>query len=402
MSQHHYNLAKGISLLSRRRVLKDSAVLGLALTLLSCRNGDTSTPDNAPVELLASEKSIALDVLIPEARREGYLSIMSAPRYWANYGGLIDGYREKFEVAVNELKPEGSSSDGIAAMKQYRGQKTPFAPDVMGLGLGFADTGKQEGLFAKYKVATWDSIPAGLKDPEGYWFGSYYGVLGFEVNRAIVNNVPQDWADLLKPEYKGMVALAGDPTKSSTAYSSVWAAGLAQGASLDEAPMAGLEFFKALHQAGNLIPVIGRAESLVKGETPIVISWDFLALGDSEKMKGQADIAAVVPASGVFGLPYIQTVNASASHPFAGRLWQEWLYSDEGQLTFLEGYAHPIRYNDLVRRGVIPDELAARLPPPELYAKAVFPTSPAQADRVKVEIAENWLKVVGVEVKAPA
>ena len=51
------------------------------------------------------------------------------------------------------------------------------------------------------------------------WYGDYYGVMSFEVNTKVVTNVPKDWADLLKPEYKNMVALAGDPTASNQATS---------------------------------------------------------------------------------------------------------------------------------------------------------------------------------------
>ena len=66
-------------------------------------------------------------------------------------------------------------------------------------------------------MSTWDSIPDSIKDPDGNWCGDYYGVLTFETNTAIVPNPPKDWSDLLKPEYKGQVALAGDPNVSSQA-----------------------------------------------------------------------------------------------------------------------------------------------------------------------------------------
>ncbi len=73
-------------------------------------------------------------------------------------------------------------------------------------------TAKADGLIAKYKVATWDTIP--LKDPDGYWWAEYYGFLIFEVIKGAVPT-PADWEDLLKPEYKGKVAMAGDVLKSN-------------------------------------------------------------------------------------------------------------------------------------------------------------------------------------------
>jgi putative spermidine/putrescine transport system substrate-binding protein len=75
----------------------------------------------------------------------------------------------------------------------------------------------------------------------------------------------------------------------------------------------------------------------------------------------------------------------------------EFLYSDEGQLIWLKGYGHPVRFNDMAKRKVIPAALAAKLPPAEAYANIVFP-SLADQDTAKTAIAANWDKVVSVEV----
>jgi putative spermidine/putrescine transport system substrate-binding protein len=67
--------------------------------------------------------------------------------------------------------------------------------------------------------------------------------------------------------------------------------------------------------------------------------------------------------------------------------------SDEGQLLYLKGYAHPIRFNDMVARKVVPQELLDKLPPAAAYEKAVFLTADQQAT-AKTYITENWRKVV--------
>ena len=64
-------------------------------------------------------------------------------------------------------------------------------------------------------MSTWASIPDSAKEKDGYWYGDYYGVLAFEVNTDMIDKVPADWADLLKPDYKNAVALAGDPRSAS-------------------------------------------------------------------------------------------------------------------------------------------------------------------------------------------
>jgi putative spermidine/putrescine transport system substrate-binding protein len=107
----------------------------------------------------------------------------------------------------------------------------------------------------------------------------------------------------------------------------------------------------------------------------------------------------IVPATGVVAGVYLQAVSAYAPHPNAARLWEEFMYSDEGQLIWLKGYAHPIRYADLAARNVVPADLAAKLPPAAAYAKALFPTLDQQS-AAKAFITANWDSIVGVDVKA--
>jgi putative spermidine/putrescine transport system substrate-binding protein len=267
---------------------------------------------------------------------------------------------------------------------------------VIDVGFAFGPQAQEEGLLQPYKVATWDTIPDEVKDPDGYWYGDYYGVLAFQINTDVVETVPQDWPDLLNPEYAGQVALAGDPRTSNQAIQSVYAAGLANGGSLDDA-MPGLEFWAQVNAAGNFVPVIATNGTFATGETPIMIQWDYLALAARDEFAGNPEMEIVIPATGVFGGVYLQAISAYAPHPNAAKLWMEFLYSDEGQLIWLKGYCHPIRYNDLVARGVIPEDLAANLPPEELYAQAVFPTLD-QLVAARELITTQWDTVVQADV----
>jgi putative spermidine/putrescine transport system substrate-binding protein len=297
-------------------------------------------------------------------------------------------------MKINELNPDAGSADEIQAIKANKGNTGPQAPDMVDVGLSFAPKATEEGLFLPYKVATFDDFK--VKDPEGHWYGGYYGVLSFEVNKDLVKNVPQDWSDLLKPEYANSVALAGDPRSSNQAILAVYAAGLsATNGDAAKAPKAGLDFFKELNAKGNFVPVIGKASSVAQGTTPIVIRWDYNALADRDTLKGNPPIEVVVPKSGVLAGVYVQAISAYAPHPNAAKLWMEHLYSDEGQLIWLKGYGHPIRYNDLVKNNKIPADLAAKLPPAELYAKAAFP-SVQQQDTAKKTITEGWDSIVKV------
>lgn len=357
----------------------------------------TTAPQPTAVPPTAAPVVSAMDKLVADAKAEGALSTIALPDDWLNYGEMKAGFLKKYTgIKHNDLDPQAGSADEINAAKANKDNKGPQNPDVFDVGFAFAPQLKDEKLCTPYKVATWDSIPNDLKDADGCWYGDYYGVFSFAVNKAVVKNVPQDWADLLKPEYKNSVAIAGDPLASNQAQQSVFAAALANGGSLTDASK-GLDWFAQMAKAGNFVPVVGDQSKLAKGETPILITWDYLALGYKDILKGNPDIEVVIPKSGVFGGVYIQAISAYSPRPNAAKLWMEYLYSDEGQLIWLKGFGHPIRYNDLVKRNVIPADLAKKLPSADLYAKAVFPSG-AQVSAARKFIGDNWDKVVGVKV----
>jgi putative spermidine/putrescine transport system substrate-binding protein len=334
--------------------------------------------------------------LLDAAKAEGTVTTIALPHDWCNYGESISTFKERTGLEVNELDPNAGSGDEIEAIKANKDNPGPSAPDVIDVGLSFGPSAKAEGLLQAYKVATWDTIPDSAKDAEGFWWGDYYGVLSFEVNTAVVQNVPQDWADLLKPEYNGQVALAGDPRTSNQAIQAVYAAGLANGGSLDNA-QPGLDFFKQLNDAGNLRPIIATAATVAAGETPITIRWTYNALSnrDTTSASGGPEIAVVVPASGRFAGVYVQGISAFAPHPNAAKLWQEFLYSDEGQNVWLKGYCHPIRYENLVAENKVPQEQLDKLPDVE---GAVFPTLD-QLNAATELITKGWDGTVGANIQ---
>ena len=157
------------------------------------------------------EQFVADAKLLADAKAEGTLSTIALPHDWCNYGESISTFKERTGLEVNELDPNAGSGDEVEAIKANKDNPGPSAPDVIDVGLSFGPQAKSENLLQAYKVKTWDDIPADAKDAEGFWWGDYYGVLSFEVNTAGRPERPGGWQDLLKPEYNGQVALAGDP-----------------------------------------------------------------------------------------------------------------------------------------------------------------------------------------------
>ena len=340
-----------------------------------------------------------LTALYEAAKAEGQLTTIALPHDWCGYGAVIEGFKAKYPgITINELNPDAGSADEIEAIKANKGNTGPQAPDVIDVGLAFGPQAKADGLIQPYKVSTWDSIPADAKDADGYWYGDYYGVMAFLVNKDLVSKVPTDWADLTADEYANAVALAGDPRASAQAIQSVYAAGLSTGADAAGAADAGLKLFAEINAKGNFVPVIGKSASLAQGTTPIVIAWDYNLLSWRDSFQGNPDAEIVVPKTGVLAGVYIQAISAYAPHPNAAKLWMEYLYSDEGQLGWLKGYCHPIRFNDLAAKDSIPQDMLDALPPAAAYEKAVFPTIDQQ-NAAKATITAQWDSVVGANVE---
>ena len=148
------------------------------------------------------------------------------------------------------------------------------------------------------------------------------------------------------------------------------------------------------------MPIIATSATIAAGETPIAIRWTYNALANRDKTaeSGGPAIEVVVPSSVRFAGVYVQGISAFAPHPNAAKLWMEHLYSDEGQLTWLKGYCHPIRFQDLVKRGKVPQELLDKLPPASAYEAALFPSLELQG-KFKETITTQWDTVVGANIQ---
>jgi putative spermidine/putrescine transport system substrate-binding protein len=70
------------------------------------------------------------------------------------------------------------------------------------------------------------------------------------------------------------------------------------------------------------------------------------------------------------------------------------MYSDQGQIIWLKGGAHPARFADLVARKVIPKAVLAALPAASIYTKVKF-ASLGQQSKAKALIAQQWPTKVG-------
>jgi putative spermidine/putrescine transport system substrate-binding protein len=321
--------------------------------------------------------------LVEAAKAEGELNVIALPPDWANYGAIIKAFGDEYGIKVNSAQPDAASQDEINAANQQKGKST--APDVFDLGQSVALANTD--MFAPYKVETFDDVSNNFKDPDGKWVNDYGGYMSIGYDSSKVPAIT-GVEDLLKPEFKGKVALNGDPTQAGAAFSGVMMVAISQGGTPDDiAP--GVEFFRKLKEAGNFLPVDPTPATIESGQTPVVIDWDYLNVAQTKKLPSWK--VAIPPNASVAGY-YYQAINKDAPHPATARLWQEFLYSDEGQNLYLQGGARPVRADSMVSKGTI-DQAAFDLLPPVNGAATIVTVEQNQAATKYLEA--NWAKAVG-------
>jgi ABC-type Fe3+ transport system substrate-binding protein len=373
----------------RRTILRTAvAVVTAGLTLTACGSGDggSSAKSGSDAATATSADDLGgMDALVKAAQAEGTLNVIALPPSWANYEEMLKTFGDKYKIKINSANPDGSSQDELDAVTSQKGQDR--APDVLDVGTSFAQQAAAQKLLAPYQVATWKDIPDNQKDPKGLWFNDYGGFISIGCNTSVVTKCPTTMAELLDPQYKGQVALNGNPTQAAAAFSGVWAAALANGGSLDDIGP-GIDFFKKVKDAGNFNPVEVTPATVQSGETPLAIDWDYVNAGLVSTLKTAGiDWQVNVPSDGVFGSYYSQAISKFAPHPAAARLWEEFLYSDQGQNIWLKGLSRPVRLDAMQKAGTADDAALKALP--KVDASVEFPDDQQQTAAKKV-VSDRW------------
>lgn len=369
--------------MSRKLFVLVSVLLAFSLLLAACAKATpTAAPaTEAPTTEAATQAPVATEdpmvTLENAAKAEGTLVSYGLPDDWVNYGGMWKLMSDKY--GITHADTDMSSGEILAALKAEAA--APVA-DITDLGFGFAQVVNDEKLSQPYKNSHWDEIPAYAKDPDGRWAAAYWGAIAFTVNTAIVTNVPQSWADLLKPEYKDTICMK-DPRESATANMVVLGAAFANGGD-EKNPQPGVDFFKKLSEAGQLRALAPSTDNIQKGECPISLFWDFDGLSKKESLP-EMNLQVVIPSDGTVAGLYIQFVTAGAPHANAAKLMLETEYSDEGQLAYANGFVHPIRTSV-----VLPDELKAKFPPEASYSVVKFPQDFVALAAAATTISDGW------------
>ena len=107
-------------------------LVALASTASATTPPDSTTPADgsaAPADTAGGEPAADLEALYAAAQEEGQVNLIALPDTWANYGGILQSFRDKYPGVDNPVaNPDASSADELTAVKTHAGQ--PDMPDV--------------------------------------------------------------------------------------------------------------------------------------------------------------------------------------------------------------------------------------------------------------------------------
>ncbi len=320
-----------------------AAALVVALAIPVVQSSSASAATNYS-KITSASQGGGIAGLAAACKKEGQLNVIALPLYWANYGGMIDGFKKTYGVKVDEANPEGSSQEEIDAAVTNKG--TNRSPDVFDIGLAVGVKYLNTATFAPYKVKMWNYLQfAATVDPSAQITPNYTGTMTIGYSGALGTITKLD--DLLDPKFKGKIALNGDPLGSSAAMNGIFMINKALGGTFDDVSK-GVEFFAKLKAAGNFINVNPTEATIASGQTPVVIDNGYIQAGVIKQMAAAGKVWKMFTPAAV-GSTYNSAVSAWAPHPACARLWMEYTLSEAGADNWALGGATPTLWVHLLK-----------------------------------------------------
>ena len=174
-------------------------------------------------ELYPGEKA-----LFEAAKKEGMVVSFDTGPTWANWAAQFAAFKKRYpevEIVYNDL----GSGATVVALEKARNR--PQADTAYYFAASAVDA-VSKGLVAPFKPVNFDKLPAVFREQDGRWFTIHTLTVAFIVNKKLVKNVPQSWADLLKPEYKNSVVYL-DPRSTGVGQVLTFAANFGAGGDMN-------------------------------------------------------------------------------------------------------------------------------------------------------------------------
>ena len=295
----------------------------MVLSLAACGQKNTDDPNKGTDENNYPEYFAGMEDLITAAKAEGELVV---------YGSCEEEYLSaacaNFEKVFGIKTTFQRLSTGEVQAKIEEENGNPSADVWFGGTTDPYNVCASEGLLETYEAKNASHLTSDMyRDAQGRWYGIYKGILGFMVNTDELTRrgleAPQDWQDLLKPEYQGLIWLSNYNT-AGTAKLVINT--MIQKYGHDE----GIQYLVDLDKNIEVYTKSGSGPSKNVGTGECVIGIGFLHDGITQiNDNGYTNIQLIVPSSGTSFEIGATAIFKGAAHPNAAKLWIEYALSPE-------------------------------------------------------------------------
>ena len=288
-----------------------SLVLVLALALGLCSVGFAEEAAEPDLSALIEAAKAEGELTVYGSCEEAYLS--AACQHFEELYGIKTYYQR---LSTGEVQAKITEENGNPSGDAWFGGTTdPYNESA------------SAGLLEAYEAQNASHLLGdAYRDPDGYWYGIYKGILGFMVNREELERLnleaPKDWDDLLKPEYQGLIWMS-NPNTAGTAKLIINT--MVQMKGHDEA----MKYFVELDKNIAQYTKSGSGPSKKVGIGECTIGIGFLHDGITQILMGYDNIDLVIPASGTSYEIGATAIFKGAKHPNAAKLFIEYALSPE-------------------------------------------------------------------------
>ena len=318
-------------------------LLALVRVLALCACGNTSAPAADPTQAPAENTG---DANAEQPAEEDLVSLAQAEGELVVYGSCEEEYLaaacQNFEKLYGIKTTYQRLSTGEVQAKIEEENGNPSADVWFGGTTDPYNVVAAEGLLEAYEAENASHLISDVyRNADGYWYGIYKGILGFMVNTDELTRLnleaPQDWQDLLKPEYKGLIWLSNYNT-AGTAKLVINT--MIQKYGHDE----GIQYLVDLDKNIEVYTKSGSGPSKNVGTGECVIGIGFLHDGITQIIdNGYDNVQLIIPSSGTSFEIGATAIFKGAKHPNAAKLWIEYALSpdcvniakDNGSYQFL-------------------------------------------------------------------
>ncbi len=311
----------------RTKFFANLLMLLLVLVLTACVAMQPAASDTTP----ASEAASSSEATAGDAT-SGEITV-----YTALEDDQLSTYVPMFNAVYPDIKVNlVRDSTGIVTAKLLAEKENPQADLIWGLAATSLLVADQQGMLEPYAPAGLDRIQASFRDPADppHWVGidTWFSAFCANTVELAAHNaaVPTSWADLTKPEYKGLIAMP-NPASSGTGFLSVAAILQMMG------EQAGWDYLDQLHENIAVYTHSGSKPCKMAGagEVAIGVSFDYRAI--QEKETGEP-IEPVFPTEGSgWDIEANALVKKAEMNP-AAKTFLDWAISDEIMKEYAKNY----------------------------------------------------------------